>query len=104
MLRLEERHFMGSDELSGGNAWKARTREEQVRGFPRVNYNEMIPAELPPTQHSPAGLFAVLDGDESARVRVRTNQGSFEFHVEDLTGGARSFLDGCALARFDGTA
>ncbi|MCY4534946.1 MAG: hypothetical protein OXB91_06250, partial [Bryobacterales bacterium] len=98
LLRLEERHFMGDDELTGESAWTATTREEQIRGFARVNYNEMSPAELPPTQYSPVGLFAVVDGDESTSLRVRTKQGNFAFRVGDLAGGARSFLDGRATA------
>ena len=98
LLRLEERHFMGSDELSGPDSWKAATRQEQIRGFPRVNYNEMSPAELPPTQYSPIGLFAVVRGDGSTTVAVRTEQGSFEFRLGDLSNGTRAFLDGRATA------
>ena len=98
LLRLEERHFMGSDELSGPNSWKASTRQEQIRGFPRVNYNEMSPAELPPTQYSPIGLFAVVRGDGSTNLSVRTRQGDFEFRLADVSNGTRAFLDGRARA------
>ena len=98
LLRLEERHFMTEDELTGENAWKATTRQEQIRGFPRVNYNEMSPAELPPTQYSPVGLFAVVDGDEATRLQVRTKQGNFAFRVGDLAGGTTPFLEGRAMA------
>lgn len=98
LVRLENRHFMGEDRLTGPNSWEASTREEHIRGFPRVNYNEMSPAELPPTQYSPLGVFAVLDADESTSLRVRTQQGSFSFRLGDLADGARTYLEGRAIA------
>ena len=94
LLLLEERHFMAEDELTGENAWRAATRQEQIRGFPRVNYNEMSPAELPPTQYSPVGLFAVVDGDAATSLRIRTKQGNVAFRIGDLAARARSFLHG----------
>ena len=97
LVRLEERHFMGQDQFSEPNSWRASTREEQIRGFPRVNYNEMSPAVLPPTQYSPVGLFATVSGDESTSLRVRTKQGNFSFRLGDLAGGAKAFLDGRAV-------
>ena len=98
LLLLEERHFMSEDALTGESAWRATTRQEQIRGFPRVNYNEMSPAELPPTQYSPVGLFALIEGDGATSLRVRTKQGNFAFRIGDLAGGAKSFLDGRATA------
>ena len=98
LVGLEERHFMDSDELRDESSWRASTREEQIRGFPRVNYNEMSPAELPPTQYSPVGLFARVSGGDSASVRVRTKQGTFSFRLADLAGGTKAFLDGRATA------
>ena len=98
LMRLEERHFMGEDRLSGPNSWESSTRQEQIRGFPRVNYNEMSPAELPPTQYSPVGLFAILSGDQSTSLRVRTRQGSFSFRLGDLADGAKAYLEGRATA------
>ena len=98
LVLLEERHFMPTDELSPPNSWRASTREERIRGFPRVNYNEMSPAELPQTQYSPVGLFSVVDGDGSTRIRVRTEQGNFAFRLEDLASGSQPFLDGRVVA------
>ncbi len=96
LLRLEERHFMPGDALTGSASWKAATREEQVRGFPRVNYNEMSPAELPPTQHSPVGLFATVSGDDATSLSVSTEQGDFSFRLGDVSGGGRAYLNGRA--------
>ena len=98
LVALEERHFMGEDSLDGRGSWKTSTREEQIRGFPRVNYNEMSPAELPPTQYSPVGLFATVSGDDATNVRVRTEQGDFAFRLGDLGTDAKAFLDGRASA------
>ena len=98
LVRIEERHFMQSDRLQGDSGWRASTRQEQIGGFPRVNYNEMSPAELPPTQFSPVGVFAVLSDSESASLRVRTKQGSIDFRVSDLAGGPMPFLGGRAIA------
>lgn len=95
---LEERHFMPGDQLTGASSWQASTREEQIRGFPRVNYNEMSPAELPPTQYSPVGLFATIAGEASATVRVRTKQGNFSFRLDALSETPQAFLDGRATA------
>ncbi len=97
LVRLEERHFMQSDRLRGASGWEASTRQEQISGFPRVNYNEMSPAELPPTQFSPIGVFAVVAGPASAGLRVRTDQGSIEFSLAELAGGPKRFLDGRAI-------
>ena len=93
---LEERHFMPGDQLTGSDSWEAATREEQIRGFPRVNYNEMSPAELPPTQYSPVGLFAVVQGERSAKVNVETKQGAFSFRLDELSAEPKAFLDGRA--------
>ena len=98
LAALEERHFSQADRLTAGNKWIASTREERIRGFPRVNYNEMSPAELPPTQYSPVGLFAAIRGDGSARVAVKTRQGDFSFRLSELSHEAKSFLDGRATA------
>ncbi len=98
LASLESRHFMESDSLNGTSAWKASTRREHIGGFPRVNYNEMSPHELPPTQYSPVGLYAVISGGESASLRVRTRQGMATFTLRDLAGGPREFLDGRLLA------
>ncbi len=104
LVGLEERHFMADDELSSPVAWQVSTRQEQIRGFARVNYNEMSPAELPPTQYSPVGLFAVISGDVSTSVRIRTKQGNFSFRLGELAGGAKAFLDGRATAAVTPTA
>ena len=98
LTALEERHFSAADRLTGANKWTASTREERIRGFPRVNYNEMSPAELPPTQYSPVGLFATIRGGGSARVAVKTRQGNFSFRLSELTYEAKSFLGGRATA------
>ncbi len=97
LVRLEERHFMNSDRLQGTSGWRASTRQEQITGFPRVNYNEMSPAELPPTQFSPVGVFAVASGSESSSFRVRTKQGAITFRTSELAGGPKPFLNGRAL-------
>ena len=96
LVRLEGRHFMGSDRLQGTTGWRASTRQEQIQGFPRVNYNEMSPAELPPTQFSPIGIFAVTSGD-SASFRVRTKQGQISFSLSELANGPKGYLDGRAV-------
>ncbi len=98
LVRLEERHFLSRDRIIGGDSWTASTREERIRGFPRVNYYEMSPAELPPTQYSPVGLFAVVSGDGSTNLRVRTQQGNFSCRLDELSDEPKEFLDGRATA------
>ncbi len=97
LMHLEGRHFMRSDRLRGVSGWEASTRREQIEGFPRVNYNEMSPAALPPTQYSPIGVFAVVADPESAGLRVRTEQGSFAFRIAELASGPKRFLGGRAV-------
>lgn len=97
LVRLEEHHFMGSDRLQGTSGWRASTRQEQITGFPRVNYNEMSPAEVPRTQFSPVGVFAVVTGADSSRLRVRTKRGAFELSLGELASGPKSYLDGQAV-------
>ncbi len=94
LVRLEERHFMQSDRLRGNSGWEASTRREQIDGFPRVNYNEMSPAELPNTQFSPIGIFASVEDPGSAGLRVRTEQGGFVVSIAELAGGPKRLLDG----------
>ena len=99
LLRLETRHFGADDRLTGPAAWEAKTRREQINGFPRVNYNEMSPANLPPTQFSPVGLHATIDPGGAAEVRVKTAQGDFSFVLSELGKDARTFLG--AIQRLD---
>jgi len=97
LVRLESRHFMPKDRLTGPAAWEATTRREQIDGFARMNYNEMSPAHLPPTQFSPVGLFAVIEDAGAARVEVKTQQGDFTFALSDLGPEAVPYLDGRVL-------
>jgi len=104
LARLEERHFGKQDQLTAPSAWKAQTRREQIDGFAKVNYNEMSPAELPPTQFSPIGLYATIDAETSAQVRVRTEQGDFDFRVAQIGLEPSLFLDGRASVAWTPTA
>ena len=97
LLSLEGRHFQEPSAVTGPDSWKAAVRRSAIDGFPRVNYNEMSPAELPPAVFAPIGLHATIEGESSARVRVRTEQGNFEFRLEELSLDAKAFLDGKAL-------
>lgn len=96
LLRIESRHFMPTDRLTGPNSWEATTRREQIDGFARMNYNEMSPAHLPPTQFSPVGVFAVIEDAGAGRVEVQTEQGDFAFALSNLGPRAVPFLDGRA--------
>ncbi len=98
LVGVESRHFMDRDALQGAAGWRASTRQQQISGFPRVNYNEMSPAELPPTHFSPIGVFATIDGGGSTSVRVRTKQGQFDFRLDDLASGPKTYLGGRATA------
>jgi hypothetical protein len=49
IVSLEDWQFSKDDSVAGNNSWKVQNRYEAITGFPRVNYNEMSPAELPPT-------------------------------------------------------
>ena len=81
VVHMEGRHFMSSDQIDAKGNWKISTREEHIRGFPRVNYNEMSPHELPPTQYSPVGLYVVVDGSFATTFRMRTKQGNVNFSL-----------------------
>ena len=98
IVSLEGRHFSAQDSVIGAERWQTATRREQIEGFARVNYNEMSPAELPPTQYSPVGVWATIDAPESARVTVATEQGELAFRLDQLTHQAKPFLDGRVLA------
>ncbi len=103
LLKLEERHFSANDELTGENSWRASTRREQVAGFARMNYNEMSPAHLPPTQFSPIGLFATVETGGNTQVSVKTRQGNFEFRVADIGEDPSKFLQDRAMVGRSGT-
>ncbi len=94
---IESRHFDGASELTGESSWKAAVRRKAIDGFPRVNYNEMSPAELPPAVFAPIGVYARIQAESSTRVRVKTAQGNFEFRISELSLDAKPFLDGRAL-------
>ncbi|MCB1020598.1 MAG: DUF3604 domain-containing protein [Acidobacteria bacterium] len=97
LVSLESRHFEEDSAVTGPNAWKASVRREAIDGFPKVNYNEMSPAELPATLFAPVGLHAVIEPQGSTRVEVRTAQGNFAFRLEELSLEAKPFLEGRAL-------
>lgn len=97
IVSLESRHFSAEDSIIGADRWQAATRREQIDGFARVNYNEMSPAELPPTQFSPIGLYAVLDAPDGVRVSVSTEQGDFAFRLDQISHVAKPFLKGRVL-------
>ncbi len=94
LLGLESRHFSKGETISGANSWKTQTRREQIDGFAKVNYNEMSPAELPPTQFSPVGVYATLNSSGSTQVAVKTAQGDFRFRLAEIGVNAKPFLDG----------
>ena len=97
LLGLESRHFEGDNALTGHNAWKASVRREAIDGFPRVNYSEMSPEELPPTLFAPIGVHATIEPTGATRVQVQTEQGNFEFQLDELSLDAKPFLEGRAL-------
>ena len=99
VVSMEGRHFMSSDQIDAKGNWKISTREERIQGFPRVNYNEMSPHELPPTQYSPVGLYVVVDGSFATTFRMRTKQGSVNFGLADIGWENIPFLDGRLLIR-----
>jgi len=98
LLKLESRHFMPKDRLTGPDSWQATTRREQIDGFARMNYNEMSPAHLPPTQYSPVGVHLTVDAADATRIEISTEQGDFAFRLADLGADASLFLDGRAQA------
>ncbi|MBI1355830.1 MAG: hypothetical protein GC160_15935 [Acidobacteria bacterium] len=98
ILSLEGRHFSAEDSVIGSDRWQTATRREQIDGFPKVNYNEMSPAELPPTLYSPVGLWATIEAPEGARVSVSTEQGDFAFRIDQLSHQAKPFLEGRVMA------
>ena len=99
VVHMEGRHFMSSDQIDAKGNWKISTREEHIRGFPRVNYNEMSPHELPPTQYSPVGLYVVVDGSFATTFRMRTKQGNVNFSLGDIGWEDTPFLGGRLLIR-----
>ena len=98
IVSLEGRHFSPEDSIIGADRWQVSTRREQIEGFARMNYNEMSPAELPPTQYSPLGVYAVVNAPAGARVSVSTEQGDFAFRLDQLSHVAKPFLEGRVMA------
>lgn len=98
IVSLEGRHFSPEDSVIGSDRWQASTRREQIDGFARMNYNEMSPAQLPPTEYSPIGVYAVVDAPAGARISISTEQGDFAFRLDQLSHRAKPFLEGRVLA------
>jgi hypothetical protein len=96
LVALEGRHFSESDSIAAPNAWRASNRREAIDGFPRVNYNEMSPEELPPALFSPVGVYLTIRAAGPARVAVKTKQGNFEFSLAAIGQDPTAFLDGRA--------
>lgn len=94
LLSVEGRHFSSGDSITGTNSWRVSNRREAIDGFPRVNYNEMSPAELPPVLFSPVGVYLKIRSEGSARVAVKTKQGDFDFRLAEIGHTPQPFLDG----------
>ena len=77
IVSMDGRHFSGLDKITGPNSWACMNRRDEVGGFPRVNYTEMSPAELPPVLYFPVGIYVTLEAAPSTRVSVKTAQGDF---------------------------
>ncbi len=99
VVGMEGRHFMASDGIDEKGNWEISTREEQIAGFPRVNYNEMSPHSLPPTQYSPVGMLVTVEGTDATSFRMRTQQGTLNFTLGDIGNETTPFLNGRVLAR-----
>ena len=98
LLRVEGRHFSGEDSIVAPNSWRVTNRREAIDGFPRLNYSEMSPEELPPTLYSPVGVYLTVRSAGSARVSVKTKQGNFDFPLAEIGHDPRQFLDGRVTA------
>ena len=61
IVSMDGRHFSGLDKITGPNSWACTNRRDEVSGFPRVNYTEMSPAELPPVIYFPVGVYVTLE-------------------------------------------
>lgn len=97
---IEGHQFMDDDRVTAGGAWQCSTRRDEITGFPRVNYNEMSPAELPPPVFYPCTLFVTIRPAGSARVAVKTAKGSFEFGLSEIGLEPREFLNGRVTAQW----
>jgi uncharacterized protein DUF3604 len=96
LLSAQGHQFFQGDRTTSLGVWRCSTRQDEIRGFPRVNYNEMSPAELPPAVYYPCGLFLTIEPEGAARVSVETLKGNFEFGISDLGLEPKQFLNGRA--------
>ncbi len=97
---IEGHQFMQEDRVTAGGGWQCATRRDEITGFPRVNYNEMSPAELPPPVFYPCAVFVTIRPAGSARVGVKTDHGSFEFALSELGLEPKEFLNGRATVQW----
>ena len=103
IVSMDGRHFSGLDKITGPNSWACTNRRDEVSGFPRVNYTEMSPAELPPVLYFPVGIYVTLEPAPSTRVSVKTAQGDFAFPLSDVGTETLEFLGGHATAAWTPT-
>ena len=95
VARLLPFRFFREDAVAGTASWKLTTKRVP---FENRNGRPSTVAGGGPVQNIvPAGITAVLDAPQSARVTVQTAQGNFEFSLGELNfGQIRTFLDGDA--------
>ena len=103
IVSMDGRHFSGLDKITGPNSWACTNRRDEVGGFPRVNYTEMSPAELPPVLYFPVGVYMTLEANPSMRVSVKTAQGDFAFPLSDVGTETLDFLGGHATVAWTPT-
>src|SRR6185503_14202408 len=87
--------FFREDSIAGTTSWKLTTKRAP---FDNRNGRPFSVTGGGAAQNIvPAGITAVLDAPEGARVTVQTVQGNFEFGLGELNfGQVRTFLEGDA--------
>ena len=114
VVGVEGWRFRQDDEVTGSNAWEARTRATVKAAAAR---RRRPPRRRPPAQKAagaaaaaagptvPNGVFVALKAPDDARLSVETRQGNFTVALADLADGSpRDYLDGKVEAQVVPTA
>src|SRR5262249_13741102 len=68
-----------------------------VEPYADIHYTEMRPGSTPDVRHQPIGVYLNIDAPSTARVKVETKQGNFDFALSDLGVDPLAVLQGKAL-------
>src|SRR5262245_37640122 len=94
VVRLAPFRFFRDDAVAGADSWRLTLKRIPFEN--RSGRPNSVAGGGPAQNIVPAGITATLAAAETARVTVRTTQGTFEFSLRELSARTLNFLDGDA--------